>query len=81
MKEEAEDQAVLKSIQQLADEEHRLYSHEALTDADRTRLAKINVELDQCWDLLRQRQALRNAGRNPDEAHVRPPETVENYEQ
>jgi Protein of unknown function (DUF2630) len=42
---------------------------------------KINIELDQCWDLLRQRQALRDAGRNPDEAHVRPPEIVENYEQ
>lgn len=41
------------------------------------RLAKINIELDQCWDLLRQRQA----GHNPDEAHVRPPEIVENYEQ
>jgi hypothetical protein len=81
MKDEAEDQSVLKVIQQLAAEEHHLYEHEALTDADRARLTKINVELDQCWDLLRQRQALRDAGRNPDEAHVRPPETVENYEQ
>jgi Protein of unknown function (DUF2630) len=75
MKEEAEDQSVLNVIQQLAAEEHRLYEHEALTDADRARLTKINIELDQCWDLLRQRQALRDAGRNPDEAHVRPPET------
>ena len=81
MKEEAQDESVLKSIHQLAEEEHRLYSHEALTDADRARLATINVELDQCWDLLRQRQALRDAGRNPGEAHVRPPETVEGYEQ
>jgi hypothetical protein len=72
---------VLKHIQQLAAEEHRLFAHEALTDADRARLAKINIELDQCWDLLRQRQALQNAGRNPNEAHVRPPEIVENYEQ
>jgi uncharacterized protein DUF2630 len=63
MEHEAEDQSVLKSIRQLTDEEHRLYAHEALSDADRARLAKINVELDQCWDLLRQRQALRNAGR------------------
>jgi hypothetical protein len=46
MENEAEDQSVLKSIRQLAEEEHRLYSHEALTDADRARLAKINVELD-----------------------------------
>jgi Protein of unknown function (DUF2630) len=81
MKDKSEDQPVLRVIQQLADEEHRLYEHEALTDADRVRLAKINVELDQCWDLLRQRQALRAAGRDPNEAHVRPPEIVENYEQ
>jgi hypothetical protein len=81
MENEAEDQSLLKSIRQLADEEHRLYAHEALSDADRARLAKINVELDQCWDLLRQRQALQDAGRNPDEAQVRPPEIVEGYEQ
>jgi hypothetical protein len=81
MKDAPGDQSVLKVIQELAAEEHRLYQHEALTDADRTRLAKINLELDQCWDLLRQRQALRDAGRNPNEAQVRPPEIVENYEQ
>jgi hypothetical protein len=81
MKDQAEDQSVLKHIQQLAAEEHRLFAHEALTDGDRARLAKINIELDQCWDLLRQRQALQDAGRNPNEAHVRPPEIVENYEQ
>jgi uncharacterized protein DUF2630 len=81
MKDEAKDQSVFKVIQQLAAEEHQLYTHEALTDTDRERLAKINVELDQCWDLLRQRQALRDAGRNPDEARVRPPEIVEGYEQ
>lgn len=81
MEHEPEDQSVLKSIHQLAEEEHRLYSHEALTDADRARLERINVELDQCWDLLRQRQALRDAGRSPDEAHVRPPDVVEGYEQ
>jgi hypothetical protein len=81
MEQEAEDQSVLKSIHQLAEEEHRLYSHEALTDADRARLERINIELDQCWDLLRQRQALRDAGRSPEEAHVRPPDVVERYEQ
>jgi hypothetical protein len=81
MKDEAEDQSVLKHIQQLAAEEHRLFAHEGLTDGDRARLAKINIELDQCWDLLRQRQALQDAGRNPNEAHVRSPEIVENYEQ
>ena len=58
MKDEAEDQSVLNVIQQLAAEEHRLYKHEATTDADRARLAKINIELDQCWDLLRQRTGI-----------------------
>jgi len=81
MKDEADDQSVLKVIQRLTAEEHRLFEHEARTDADRARLEKINIELDQCWDLLRQRQALREIGRNPNEAHVRPPEIVENYEQ
>jgi Protein of unknown function (DUF2630) len=81
MKDEAADQPVLNHIKELAAEEHRLYSDETLSDADRTRLAKINIELDQCWDLLRQRQALRDAGRDPNDAHVRPAEIVENYEQ
>ena len=52
-----------------------------MTDTDRERLSKIEVELDQCWDLLRQRRALRDAGRDPKEAEVRPPDVVENYEQ
>jgi hypothetical protein len=47
----------------------------------RKRLAAIEVELDQCWDLLRQRRAKREFGDNPDEASVRPPDIVENYEQ
>jgi hypothetical protein len=59
----------------------RLYAQPELTDDDRARLAKIKVELDQCWDLLRQRRALREFGRDPDQAKVRPPDIVENYEQ
>jgi len=47
--------------------------------ADRERLGKINVELDQCWDLLRQRRALRDAGKDPDQAEVRPANVVERY--
>jgi hypothetical protein len=50
-----------------------------MSDAQRTRLTTINVELDQCWDLLRQRRALREFGRDPDEAEVRPAKVVENY--
>jgi len=81
MKENTGDQSVLRIIDALAAEEHRLYERETLSDEDRARLAQINVELDQCWDLLRQRQALRDAGRDPNKAQVRPPDIVENYEQ
>ena len=81
MEDETKDRSVLKHIEQLAAEEHRLFEHPRPTGADRARLAELNVELDQCWDLLRQRQALRDAGRDPNEAQVRPPEIVENYEQ
>ena len=81
MANESKDQPVLDHIQNLVAEERRLYSHGSLKDADRERLAKIEVELDQCWDLLRQRRALRDVGRNPNEAQVRSPEIVEKYEQ
>jgi hypothetical protein len=81
MNDQTNDRPVLDRIQNLVSEEHRLYEQHALDDADRERLEKINVELDQCWDLLRQRRALRETGRNPNEAHVRPPEVVEKYEQ
>ena len=47
----------------------------------REKLASLKVELDQCWDLLRQRRALRESEKNPDEAKVRPANVVENYEQ
>ena len=81
MKDQATDQPVLDHIQTLVAEEHRLYVHRSLNDSDRERLAKIEVELDQCWDLLRQRRALRHVGLDPNEAQVRPPGVVEKYEQ
>jgi len=81
MNEQAKDQSVLNHIQSLVAEEHKLYGQGALADADREHLAKVQVELDQCWDLLRQRRALRDVGLDPNEAHVRPPEIVEKYEQ
>jgi hypothetical protein len=77
----AGDQPVLNYIQQLVAEEHRLYEKAALSKSDRKRLARVQIELDQCWDLLRQRRALRDVGLDPDEAEVRPPQIVENYEQ
>ena len=81
MKEENKDQSVLKHIKDLAAEEHRLFEQEPQTKADAARLKKIQIELDQYWDLLRQRQAKRAAGQDPNKARVRPPKIVENYEQ
>lgn len=79
-KKEAGDQPVLGHIERLVAEEHKLYNQRSLTEADRSRLAQVQVELDQCWDLLRQRRALREFGKDPKEAHVRSPEIVEHYE-
>lgn len=81
MKGQTKDQPVLDHIQSLITEEHRLYSHGSLKESDRKQLTKIEIELDQCWDLLRQRRALRDAGQNPNDAQIRPPEIVEKYEQ
>jgi Protein of unknown function (DUF2630) len=75
------DSSVLDHIQALASEEHRLYQKESLTDQDDRRLHEIQIQLDQCWDFLRQRQALRDAGKDPRSAKVRPPDIVEKYEQ
>ncbi len=76
-----EDRQVLHHIETLVKEEHRLYSTEQLDHKDRQRLQTITVELDQCWDLLRQRRGLRDAGGNPNVAAVRPAKVVEGYEQ
>jgi hypothetical protein len=77
-----DDKKVTENINELAREEHELFdkeSHGTATDADRDRLRRIQVTLDQCWDLLRQRQARRTAGLDPDEARVRDEKTVEGY--
>lgn len=78
----ADQDPALDQISVLADEEHQLREREAhgpLPDTDRMRLAEVEVLLDQCWDLLRQRRARRDAGLDPDEAAVRPADTVEGY--
>jgi hypothetical protein len=75
---------VYATIEKLIAEEHELWRREAAGDAsdsDRHRLDELKVSLDQCWDLLRQRRALREAARDPDAASVRPPEVVERYQQ
>lgn len=76
-----QDSSVLGHINQLVKEEEGLYGKKELTDLDRARLAELKIALDQCWDLLRQRRALREFGENPDLAKVRPAKIVENYEQ
>ena len=73
------DGTVLKHIEELVAEEQKLYAQGSISDKEKTRLDQINVELDRCWDLLRQRRGLREFGRNPDDAEVRPAKTVENY--
>ena len=81
MANEYKDQSVLNHINRLVSEEEHLYGRNELSDDDRERLAKLKVELDQCWDLLRQRRALREFGKDPDKAKVRSAKVVENYEQ
>ena len=76
-----EDNEVLNHIKRLVHEEEHLYSKPDLTEEEVTRLHRMQIELDQCWDFLRQRQALRNAGQNPEDAKIRPPDVVENYKQ
>jgi hypothetical protein len=75
------DKAILGAIEKLTHEEHALYEKKGgPTAADKARLKRINVELDEAWDLLRQRRAKREFGQNPDDAELRPPKIVENYE-
>ena len=79
-----DDSELVRRIGELADEEHALersITADASSDAERQRLADLEVALDQCWDLLRQRRARRSAGADPDAAAVRPAGTVEGYEQ
>jgi Protein of unknown function (DUF2630) len=79
-----DDPQIHGTIEQLVAEEHELWEREAsgnATSGDRQRLDSIKVSLDQCWDLLRQRRALRDAGLDPNAADVRSEDVVEHYEQ
>jgi hypothetical protein len=79
-----DDSQIHGTIEQLVAEEQELWDREAAgnaTDADRRRLQELKVLLDQSWDLLRRRRALRDVGRDLDAADVRQPEVVERYEQ
>jgi hypothetical protein len=79
MEKSGQDAAALGHIQKLVAEEHRLFERESRTDEDNERLSQLQVQLDQCWDLLRQRRAARETGHDPADAHLRPPNIVENY--
>lgn len=80
----ASDSQITNSIDELVQEEHRLWDAESrgdAGDAERQRLAEIKVELDRCWDLLRQRRALEEFGMDPNVAAPRDENVVEGYEQ
>jgi Protein of unknown function (DUF2630) len=80
------DESIAARIESLVAEEHQLRSREQedsasadALEADQQRLRDVEIELDRCWDLLRQRRALRDAGADPEQAQVRDPDTVERY--
>jgi hypothetical protein len=77
-----DDKQILAQINKLAEKEHELFKREAkdgVSDEERAELRKIEVTLDQCWDLLHQRRARRSAGLDPNAAEVRDPNVVEKY--
>jgi hypothetical protein len=79
-----DDKQLVQHIDALVAEEHELqatHTGEGLDDAGRLRLRQLEVQLDELWDLLRQRRARRSAGQDPDAAEVRPEAVVEGYQQ
>lgn len=79
-----DEQSILHHINRLVEEEHDLLDETGKGQPDperHHRLQAVQVTLDQCWDLLRQRRARREFGENPDEAQVRDAKTVERYVQ
>ncbi len=76
---------IYRRLNDLAEEEERLWARAGeegdLAAADAARLQTLQVELDQCYDLLHQRRARRAAGLDPDEATIRPADVVERYQQ
>jgi Protein of unknown function (DUF2630) len=79
------DEDIIGRIGALVDEEHQLQRKaapgEPLSDDEVARLRQLQVDLDQCWDLLRQRRARREYGLDPEDATVRPADVVEGYQQ
>jgi len=75
------DRGILAHIDELVAEEHALLGKNGLNGQERAPLESLQVQLDQCWDLLRQRRGKRHAGEDPDESQTRDAATVEKYEQ
>ena len=80
-----DDSEVIRNIDDLVEREHALRSQhaaaESLTEEERAELDRLEVQLDQCWDLLRRRRARRDLGEDPDAVPVRDADTVEHYQQ
>jgi hypothetical protein len=78
-----DDKQILQRISDLVDEEHGLRSRAQAgqigSEEERARLRDLEVSLDQCWDLLRQRRAAREHGTDPEAARSRPAPEVEGY--
>jgi hypothetical protein len=80
-----DDVDVIRNIDELVEREHALRGRHAggepLSDEERAELERLEVQLDQCWDLLRRRRARRDVGEDPDAVPVRDADTVEHYQQ
>ncbi len=82
------DESITARIERLVSEERELRGREQQDrddeeslEADRERLHAVELELDRCWDLLRQRRAKEEFDQDPDDAEARSESTVEEYEQ
>lgn len=77
--ENTQDQSVLLHIKQLTEKEEDLYGKTNLSEQDVQDLHQVKSELDQYWDLLRQRRAFRDAGDDPERAKMRSSDTIRHY--
>lgn len=81
MEKQTADNSVMEHIKELTEREEHLYGKENLTDEDVKEMHKVKSQLDQYWDLLRQRRAFRDAGEDPNRAQMRSNDTIENYKE
>lgn len=79
MADQSSTSSINSSINALMEEEHALRNNPDKSAENQQRLRSVETELDQCWDLLRQRRGKAEFGEDPGQAHVRPAAEVENY--